>query len=225
MTLKISYGELQREVGRLLGFSRDPSEWDATQAQDAADILKAGQRHFYWPPSVEGQPPHLWSFLCPSAEVELKPGVRSYPMPSNYVRLRSDFTFGYDSGNRRIERVGELQIRSLWAKSAQDGVPRYCAIRSAGNPNKDGYELLVYPTPTMDAVIDYRYERAPEEITSDSPYHLGVVSHSELLLSACLMAADKTLNSESIPPDGGIHAQRFFRQLAASIVLDLQASE
>jgi len=224
MALKISYGELQREVGRFLGFNRDPGQWDATQAQDVSDIIKAGQRHFYWPPTIEGMPSHLWSFLCPIAEIELQVGVRSYAMPADFVRLRSDFTFGYDSGNLRIEKIGEAEIRSLWSKSAQEGVPRYCAVRSASSPSMEGYELLVYPSPASAATIQYRYERAPSEITSDAPYHLGVASHSELLLSACLMVADKMLNSESIAPDGGIHAQRFFRQLAASIAIDLQAS-
>jgi hypothetical protein len=225
MSLKISYRELQREVGRFLGFSRNPDDWVDTQPQDVDDIIKAGQRHFYWPPVIEGMPSHIWSFLCSLATINLVSGERSFPLPADFVRPRSDFVFGHSSGGLRMERIPEADIRSLWSRSEQSGIPRYCAIRSAGNPNVDGYELLVYPVPEIDYSIDFMYERSPHEITVDNPYHLGAASHSELLLSACLMVADKMLNSESISPDGGIHAQRFFRQLTASIVVDIQSSQ
>ena len=224
MTLKISYDELRRESGRFLGFSRDPSVWASTETQDVADIIRAGQRHVYWPPVVEGMPSHLWSFLCPSADISLVAGTRSYAFPADFVRLRSDFTFKNASGHRRILKIDEADIRSLWAKSSLVGIPHYCAIRSSGDMAVEGYELLVYPEPDSNLAIEYRYEKSPSEIASDNPYHLGQASHSELLLSACLMVADKMLNSESIAPDGGIHAQRFFRQLSASIALDLQVS-
>ena len=224
MSLRISYGGLRREIGRFLGFSRDPSVWTGTEPQDVEDVIDAGQRHLYWPPVAEGLPSHLWSFLCPSADVSLVAGTRSYALPADFVRLRSDFTFKNDSGHRRIQKIDEADIRSLWAKSSQVGIPHYCAIRTSSNLAVEGYELLVYPEPESNLEIEYRYEKAPSKIDSDNPYHLGPASHSELLLSACLMVADKMLNSESIAPDGGIHAQRFFRQLSASIALDLQVS-
>ena len=111
----------------------------------------------------------------------------------------------------------------MQSKGAPRGTPRYASIRSKNDKTDEGYEMLVYPTPDRALVIDYRYEREPEFIGVSNPYHMGPSVHSELLISACLMVADKMLNAEAISPDGGVHAQRFFKQLPTSVMIDMEA--
>lgn len=225
MAIKVSYDELRRAVGRQLGFDRNPSNWDANQIQDVADIVKAGQWHFYWPPSLETSAPstpHLWSFLCVSHQISLSDDTAAYELPDDFVRMQSGFTFGSDGNYNRLAIIEDEQLRSMQSKSYVKGIPRYAAIRARNDRSDEGYELAVYPTPDRAFTIEFRYEKLPSEINAGNQYHLGPAVHSKLLVSACLMEADRTLNPESISPDGGLQAQQFFRQLSASIAVDRQ---
>lgn len=221
--LKVSYDELRREVGRHLGFDRDPSNWVANQAQDVTDIIKSGQRHFYWPPPGEGGVSHLWSFLSVSHQISLVGDTVSYELPDDFVRLQSGFTFGIDGSHLRLAVIEDEALRAMQSKSYLKGIPYYVAIRARNDRTDEGYELAFYPTPDRAFTIQFRYEKLPPEVDANSQYHLGPEVHSKLLLSACLMEADRMLNQESISPDGGLHAQRFFQQLASSIAIDRQA--
>ena len=226
MSLKVSYEELRREVGRHLGFDRNPGNWDADQTQDVADIIKAGQWHFYWPPSIDpaGGRAHLWSFLCASEELAISNGAMSYDLPDDFVRLQSGFTFGLNGQQMRLAVIEDELLRSMQSKNSIRDVPRYVTIRSRDDRQNEGYEIALYPTPERGFTLEFRYERLPDQISEDNPYHLGPAVHSKLLVSACLMEADRKLNAETINPDGGLQAQQFFRQLVSSIAIDREAT-
>ena len=224
--LKVSYDELRRKVGRHLGFDRNPDNWEANQTQDVADIIKEGQGHFYWPPPIDQTPgarSHLWSFLCVSHQIVLASDTLSYDLPDDFVRVQSGFTFGSNGKHLRLAIVEDEALRSMQSRSYVSGIPRYVAIRSRDDRTDEGYELSVYPAPDRALTIECRYEKMPNEINASNQYHLGPAVHSKLLVSACLMEADRTLNPESISPDGGRNAQAFFQQLAASIAIDRQS--
>lgn len=217
--LKISYDELRRQVGRHLGFDRNPSNWDATESQDIADVIRGGQGHFYWPPAVGEGPSHRWSFLCERETLTLASGDYQYDLPSDFVRLCSPVTYSYNDGRGRVAGTGDAEMRSLLSSDARQGLPRYCSIR-AKEQATPGYEILFFPVPDQALTVEFLYEKTPAYLEDANQYHLGPAAHSELLLSACLMEADKMFNGETIAPDGGLHAQRFFRQLAASVAID-----
>jgi hypothetical protein len=66
-SLQLTYAEIRREVGRLMGWNRDPAgtpPWTADQISDAADMIAGGLRQFYYPPILPGEATmHRWSFL------------------------------------------------------------------------------------------------------------------------------------------------------------------
>lgn len=223
-TLKVRYDELLRDVGRHLGFDRDPDNWESNQTQDVEDIIKSGQWHFYWPPSLdqEGSRAHVWSFLCVSHQISLVAGTIAYDLPDDFVRMQSGFTFGSDGNQFRLSVIEDERLRSMQSKSYLTGVPYYVAIRARNDRADEGYELAFYPTPDRAFTISFRYEKLPSEIDENNQYHLGPSVHSKLLVSACLMEADRKLNPESSSPDGGLHVQQFFRQLSSSIAIDRQ---
>lgn len=67
--LTITYDDLRREIGRFLGYGRDPSEWagSSDEAIDVDDILKAGIRRVITPSPLPGEKyAHEWSFLRPT---------------------------------------------------------------------------------------------------------------------------------------------------------------
>lgn len=220
-SLKIKYSELRREIGRFLGFSRTPADWDATQTSDVADVIRGGYRNVCWPTAMEGTPVHKWTWLCPSATISIVPGTRVYDLPYDFVRVCSPFTYSYNDNGGIVAQSDDFKLRSLYSSEALNGIPKYCAIRPKSQ-EEDSYELLVYPTPDAAMTIEYRYEKVPVELGESNPYHLGSAAYSELVLASCLMIADKMLNKESLDPSGGLHAQRYAELLKASILIDMQ---
>lgn len=65
-TLAITYDDLLRELGRDLGWGRNPGKWKPQDECmiDAKDCIKAGLRSFYIPLPLDGKS-HRWSFLDP----------------------------------------------------------------------------------------------------------------------------------------------------------------
>jgi hypothetical protein len=201
---------------------RNPSNWDASGTQDVDDIIRGGERSFYWPPQVEGMEPHKWTFLCPTDTVSVESGSQNVDLPEDFIRLCADFTYTKDDQGGFVALASEDSVRSLRANHLTSGRPHYCAIRP--KPLEvDRYELMLYPTPDSSYTFEYRYEKRPPALSSDNPYHLGSAAHSETVLAACLMVADRTLNPEK--PEaagGGLQMQRFLMALRTSILLDQQ---
>jgi hypothetical protein len=71
-TLKITFTELQSEVGRYLDLNRSVDEWDDNQVADVNEIIKRGLRNFYFPLKTNPEmPAHRWSFLRPAATLTI----------------------------------------------------------------------------------------------------------------------------------------------------------
>jgi len=65
-TLSIDLPRLQREVGFLLGYPRDPDDFDPAQESIVNDVIDSGLRQFYFPEMLDGQSiAHEWSFFKP----------------------------------------------------------------------------------------------------------------------------------------------------------------
>ncbi len=68
--LTATYSMLRREIGRFLGYGRDPTAWAAGSDEyvDVEDALKSGIRRVVTPPPIPGEKyGHEWSFLRPVA--------------------------------------------------------------------------------------------------------------------------------------------------------------
>jgi len=222
-SLKIHYDELRREIGRAMGFDRDPGDFQGNESTDVGDVIKAGLRDFYWWPGIEGIPEHKWSFLCVQATITLVSGTTEYDLPTDFVRLASPFTFPDDSKIPPLAAVSEDDIRAARGTDGLKEHPKYYAIRPKAQ-SEDKYEVLVYPTPNEALVLTYKYEMVPAAtLSTANPYHLGAACHSQTFLMACLMNADRALNKEDVEGSaGGLYARKFAECLRSSIALDQQ---
>lgn len=214
MSLSITYATLRREIGRFLGYDRDPSNWSADQIADVADILASGLRSFYFPPG------HSWSFLRPTATLSLTVGDGDYDLPTNFGGLVTGFSYAAAAGEVSITATSEEKIRALRSAAAQEGAPKYYAIRVKTQvaDSAELHEALFYPTPDDSYTVTYRYSLEPATLSASNTVPLGGARHSEAILEACLAAAEKTLNDEA-----GVHHQKFADLLQASIALDTAA--
>lgn len=213
MSLQITYDRLRREVGRYLGFDRDPDEWDATQALDVADIIQSGLRSFYWPVSPEGR--YTWSFLRKQGTITTVSGTWNYALPDDFEGSMSGLT----GGGRRIKRVPEEELVSIVGQNNKSGRPEFGAIRAVQPSEGDRmrYEVLLYPVPDAAYEFTYRYSISPSELSELNQLHLGGSAHSECVLEACLAAAEKVLRPEQGP---GVHAALFQQLLQGAMQID-----
>lgn len=219
MSLRLTYDVLRREVGRFLGFGRDYSQWSSDDTADVADIIASGLRSFYWPSL--GDKRYTWSFLKHSAEITTASGTTAYDLPVDFSGSLLDFTYSGETGELRLAKADEYELRALHTFATLIGKPKYFAIRS-----KDGelstetqYEAILWPVPDGTYTLSYRYAIEPPTLSDENIYPLGNVAHSECILEACLAAAEKTLTPEST---SGYHQQRFAECLAASVKLDME---
>ena len=214
-SLKITYDELRREIGRFLGYSRTPTDWDSTESSDVSDIIRGGLRSFYFPSEVS----HRWTFLCPTVTLGISAGSRAYNLPADFIQMASPVTYSANDKKGILSQVDSDELRACESSASLTDTPRYFAIQ-ARSQSADAYEILMYPTPNEALTLKYSYEQLPADIGSSNQYHLGSAAHSELLLASCLMVADKMLNKESLDPSGGLYMARYVSLLKSSIDID-----
>lgn len=224
-TLSLKYADFQREVAFLLGWQRDPNDWDNTQKNDFQDISERAQRQFYFPPSGEPeQPVYEWSFLRKTGSIAMNTNTSSYDLPDDFATILEKST-SWPSGTkqRQLKKIPEQDIRQLQAMDPQNGWPKYYGIRLKTPDFVDGHrwEMLVYPTPQADqnnTSLSFSYVFVPDTIGNTNIYPVGGARYSELMLSSYLAAAEFKQDDD---PEGPFNS-KFKTELAAAIRADKQ---
>lgn len=63
-TLTLSYSDIQKTVGRLLGYGTTVANWTTDQVNEVDEMIQSGLRKFYFPQASQyGGHPYRWSFL------------------------------------------------------------------------------------------------------------------------------------------------------------------
>lgn len=225
-TLSKSFEDLRREIGWMIGQSRDPEQWEPELARNVRDVIVTGLSQFYWYVPPEGQRQHSWSFLRPSKILSLIADTDTYDLPTDFGGMYSD-GFTFDSGSQSpIKLVTEeelRQVRGTVAKTASG--PSYCAIRPkiSSEGHEQIYEILFYPKPTAAHTLRYRYSVIPGLIDDSNKFPYGSRLHSVTILESCLAVAQrKFLDTEE---SGVNHDQEFQKCLAASVYRDREFKE
>ena len=224
MSLSVGYNELQKAIGRYLGYGRNVYGPDdgSDEWADIEDCIKSGLRQFYAPPILPGQQgSHHWSFLKPVTELSLIATIADYDLPADFGGIDGDLTYPPSAASRAVVIVSESAIRTLRQNSPQTGNPTHAATRPKTTDGVAGqvFEILFWPTPQSDSPLSYRYYVAPTALSHTNPYPYGPAAHSETILESCLSIAEQRLNDEK-----GIHWEKFLERLSASIQFDRKTS-
>ena len=219
-TLGISLDGLKAEVGQYLGFGRDPDEFTDDQTDIAEGVIRSGLRQVYTPPLLQGQPTaHDWSFLKPVVHIAIKDGKVTYDLPEDFAGFEGKFTFVSTSTSyAQVPIVGEGLLRQHKSGSpTQSGEPSMVAARAKfhDGATEQGYELLVFPEPDADYVLEVKYRVLPQALSALRPYPYGGGVFAELLIASCLAVAEIRLNDVA-----GTQNAEFYKQLAAAISRD-----
>ena len=224
MSLAVSYNELQKALGRYLGYGRSVYGPDdgSNEWADIEDSIKSGLRQFYAPPVLPNQQgSHQWSFLRPVTVMSLTSTVSDYDTPGDFGGIDGELTYPPSTATRAVVIVSESAIRTLRQRSPQTGNPTHAAVRPKSTDGSvvQGFEIIFWPTPNADVQLNYKYYISPQALTNENPYPYGGSAHSETILESCLSIAEQRLNDEK-----GIHWEKFLERLSASIKYDRKTS-
>ena len=216
--LSISYSDLLIEVGVFLGYNPDSTARTPDQIAEVDRYVQAGVRQFYYPPEVQGVAAgYTWSFLSPDASLVTAADAGEQDLPDGLSRILGDLFYRDDQHRRSIIQVSESQINSCLQHSTDTGTPTFATVRFKEQVSGEGQKLEIvwYPIPDAVYTLYYEYEAYNGKLTDASPYPLGGMRLSELVLESCLSVAEKRANDEA-----GLHTADFQRLLASGVALD-----
>jgi hypothetical protein len=223
MSLDLSYNQLQKAIGRYLGYGRGVygSDNGSDQWADIQDCIDSGLRQFYNPPRLPGQDfIYHWHFLTPTGSVITVSGTGDYDLPSDLGGIQGDLTYPAGSMQRPVVIVSESAIRTLRQKDTTSN-PTHAAIipKATDGTSSQVNELLLFPTPDSQVELKFKYFVKPSALTQSNPYPYGGSQHGETILESCLSIAEQRLND-----DKGLHWEKFLERLSASIQYDMKTS-
>jgi len=215
VTLAVKYHDIRDAVGHYLGYGR--SDYSQDQLADIEACIESGLRQFYNPPPVGEGIAHRWSFLQPTASLQLAADQDDYDLPEDLGGITGSLTYPAQQAKPPIVLTSEAAIRRLRGSRLTVGPPRRAAVRPKATDGQvaQGYELMVWPTPQSEVDICYQYYVQPHKLSSANPYPYGGPLHGETVMQSCLAAAELRLNDIKGP-----HWQQFMERLAASVLAD-----
>jgi hypothetical protein len=225
-SLEVSKFYLQQVIGRHRGFGANPRSWTHSESIEVDLALRDALRSVYWPVLDEKTGENYrWSFLEQELSIQLIASQSDYLLPDNFTSLRTGFTFPAGTSNRPIAIVPQAHLRTLQAKGYATGVPLYCSIKeSTQGGDRSKKVVSFYPTPDADSasIVSCRILIEPTMLPEAHSRPVGGVLLAQVILEACLMAAEKSADPKS---GGGIHAETFRKYLLAAIDADRRVME
>ena len=215
-----SYDAIRRAVGFLLGFGRDPSNWQSDDSLVIDDTIRDGLMMAYQPPATGEGYVHQWSWLKPLYEFSTEAGEEDYTLPENFEEWEGDIFFDASETSRfapiRRTSPGRL-IEMMQADEAQQH-PQWFALfpLDADGTATQRWKLRLYPTPNAVYALVGRYVAAQAMLSGGNPYPLGPRSFSYAVYLACLAAAEAKVSDAP-----GQWTKQFERRIMAEISADM----
>jgi hypothetical protein len=217
LTLDLTYFDIQKHVGQVLDYGWDRSKWSRDQVLLVDELIQSGLRQFYQPKPLEGQPPHVWSFLLTTDALVTSAGTSAYDMPECFTgNIIGDMHFSTGEEQTHVQEISEDRLRDMLTDHHESGPPEYVCIRAkkSDGQSRQRWEAIFYPAPSAVHSINFRYRAVPYRLTVDAPYPMGGVDHAETILASCMSAAEERIKG------GTQFKERYTALLGASITTD-----
>lgn len=217
--LTITKAYLKRLIGQAIGAGPHPGTWSHTESQKVKLALETGLRKFYSPPILPGDKySHNWSFLKKSYSLTLVEDQFVYDLPEGFAMLSTDEILHEPGTAQMYPPIPLMSEREIMRRNQQiltAGRPQAAAYRPK-SPDQNGtrFELLLWPTPDSEYVLNIRYTINPGMISEEAALPYGNQSASQAIVEACLAAAEEQGGSQ------GLHSKLFMEALAAAVSQD-----
>jgi len=218
--LSVTRSEIKRFVARKNYW--DPASLTSEQTTNLNDIIRSGERSFYYSPVLPGQSKiHVWSFMKPQYNLQTIGSVGDYELPEDYAGFCGNLTFADYLSEITLRETNYSHVLAMRSKSAMQVVfeaqptmyATYPIAAEAGPAQRVG--IALYPTPDQPYLLRGQYVINPAGIGDDTDYPLGGQPHGETLIAACLAASERIMEDAA-----GVDTQRFYQLLATSISWD-----
>lgn len=211
---------LEPLIGRFIGVGANPATWTHGQQSEIAEIVRSGLRNFLLPPIIPGERyAHRWSFLRPVLQVQLTANVDTLELPIGFSMMNGPLTYVDNTSLCRpeIEVTAESIVRKNLRSHPCTGRPEMTALRLKRDVTENAYELVFWPTPNDDYLLDLPCKMDPDMYASGATELPGGNDHAQTVLESCLAAAEQMR-----PELGNHHQQIYMVRLASSISYDLE---
>jgi hypothetical protein len=206
-----SYSSLLERVGHFLfgirsGFSSD-------QTDDIEECIQDGLHDVY--------SAHRWSFFRPLQEITTVDGTAEYSLPIACEAIEGDLNYepGESDFYPPVEQRHDSEIRKRQqdADSTDTGRPLYFSVRNVEFDPTVGSrrQVVLFPTPDDAYVLLARMKLRPTMIDAVNQYPVGGEAISQLIVEACLAAAERNYDEEAKH-----HTRRFMELLPLAIAAD-----
>lgn len=223
MSLTVTYDDLRRELGRFLGWGRDPNTWTEDQKIDAEDIIKSALRRIYWPvDSVGGKLDYQWSFLARIGEMSVAATQDIYELPEEFGDIIGRFYYVHQIGYMPIEIVPVRLVLESKSRFTASSIPKIAALVPSydDGSRKQKWHVVFWPTPDGHYRLRYSYNLSMDAaLDSTKPYPPGGNQYGELFIEAVLSAAEIKLMDQP-----GLHWENFRLELASAIERDARSN-
>lgn len=221
-SLTVDRSILLRELGRYLGWPREPSFWDERQQADADDIIRRALTQAYYPTPIDGEKTaHVWSFLWPITTLQTKTGETDVDLPDDFGGMTDDIRYiNHDA----LARITKITIQEMLDRKRLNidttGFPERYAIapKRAEGFGPQRWTLMLDPTPQAEYELRARYKSDPLAIGESFPYPLGGQMFADVLVSSVIAVSDEVLNDVHQGPTWGT----FIQKLRTAIFMDRQ---
>lgn len=222
-TLSVTLDEIRSEVCRYLGFGRSYTAATAVQQEDCDLIVRRGLRQFYTPIPIPGETKsHRWTFLEPSANINLSAGVSEYELPPDFGGMIGDMNFVGELWPKPVRIVSSSMLRESQASSDTTRRPTIAAVEPSvpdGPSVNTHWRIIFHHTPDSAYSLVYRYYVSMDALKNAQDMVPGGALHGEAILASCLAIAETY--AESPNPK---YRDYFKERLIASILMDRQTS-
>jgi len=216
-TLAIDYTSLRREIGRSIGYRREPSRFTPDEKTDVDDCIRSGCSQAYWPSNQ-----HKWSFLKPYREIVVTADQDDYDLPDDFGSFEDKLSYSKDDNSWfQLDQVNPQQIMYLREnnQTTTTGYPQKFGVapRKHDGGGSQLHYLLVWPKPDQTYKLKGPMRVIPRMLSEERPFPYGGPEMGELILSSCLSAAELKINGEK-----GSMTQDFAEKLEAAVAIDAQ---
>ena len=139
-----------------------------------------------------------------------------------HVPDTGEYHFEVDIWNEQVirrERQRSTVVTGRPLKCAFEPVKADGTVQYASDgTTSQAYNLMIWPVPDDDYVLEYRYNMIPTRVSSAAIYNAGGAYHHETLVASCLAAAELERDGQKGP-----QWEKFMERLRSSISHDKKA--